>query len=139
MDNTNANVGNNNSIKTWITEKNKGCFTAGSYCHQCHLAAGAGAKTFADDFSFEIDEHQVDLYYFFKGNSKRKGIFVEYLDFLNIEWENMTRYVKTRWLSLERFCDKGLHKFSALKLMFLSRVQVGLVDNGRLSGTMVGI
>ena len=51
----------------------------------------------------------------------------------------MTRYVKTRWLSLERFCDKGLHKFSALKLMFLSRVQVGLVDNGRLSGTMVSI
>lgn len=120
-------------------KKNKECFMVGCNCYQCHTADGAEAKAFAKGCSFEIDEHQVDLYYFFKGNSKRKGIFVEYLDFLNIEWENMTRYVKTRWLSLERFCDKGLHKFSALKLMFLSRVQVGLVDNGRLSGTMVSI
>ena len=46
----------------------------------------------------------------------------------------MIRYLKTRWLSLERCCDKESHKFPALKSMLLSRVQGEFVDNGRLSG-----
>ena len=45
----------------------------------------------------------------------------------------MVRCEKTRWLSLERCCDKELRKFPSLKSMFFSRVQDGLVDNGRLS------
>ena len=38
------------------------------------------------------------------------------------------------WLSLDPCCDKELRKFPGLKSMFLSRVQGGLVNNGRLSG-----
>ena len=134
LDNTDTNVGNNNSMKTRIHEKNKECLIAGCNCHLCHPTAGAGAKAFVKECSFEIDKHQVDLYSFFKGSSKRKGILVKYLDFVNPEWENMARYVKTRWLSLERCCDKELREFPTLKSMFLSRVQGGLLDNGRLSG-----
>ena len=115
LDNTNTNVGNNNSIETRIHEKSKECFIAGCNCHLCHLAAGSGAKAFAKECSFKIDEYQVDLYFFFEGSSKRKGIFVEYLGFVNLEWKNMVRDVKTRWLSLERCCDKELRKFPSLK------------------------
>ena len=35
------------------------------------------------------------------------------------------------WLSLEHCCDKELHKIPALKSMFLSHVQGGVVDNGQ--------
>lgn len=83
----------------------------GCNCYQCHTADGAEAKAFAKGCSFEIDEHQVDLYYFFKGSSKE--ILVEYIDFVNLQWENMARYLKTRWLSLECCCDKELRKFPA--------------------------
>ena len=132
LGNTNTNVGNNNSIKTRIHKKKNEWFIAGCNCHLCHLAAGAGGKAFAKEDSFEIDEHQVDLYYFFKSSSKRKGILVEYLNFVNLKWENMVRYVKTRWLSLKCCYDKKLRKFPALKSIFLSIV------HGRL-GIMVSV
>ena len=43
------------------------------------------------------------------------------MDFVGCEWENFTRFVSTRWLSLETFCDKELKKFEALKSMFISK------------------
>ena len=70
---------------------------------------------------FECEDHQFDLYYFLKRCTCRKGILQEYMDFVGCEWENFTRFVSTRWLSLEICCDKELKKYEALKSMFLSR------------------
>ena len=46
---------------------------------------------------------------------------MEFLEFVDLEWEDIVRYVSTRWLSLEKCCDKELKKFPALKAMFQSR------------------
>ena len=73
------------------TKKDKECFIAGCNCHLCHLAAGAGGKAFPKEYGFEIDEHKVDLSYFYKGSSKREGSLVEYLNIFNREWENRVR------------------------------------------------
>ena len=43
------------------------------------------------------------------------------MDFVGCEWENFTRFVSTRWLSLETCCDKEFKKIEALKSMFISR------------------
>ena len=40
LDNTNANVGNKNSIKSRVHEKKASCFIADYNCHLSHLAAG---------------------------------------------------------------------------------------------------
>ena len=48
------------------------------------------------------------------------GILDEYFEF-GCEWENLTRFVSTRLLSLEQCCDKELRKFEASKSMFLCR------------------
>ena len=45
----------------------------------------------------------------------------EFIEYVWTEWENFTRFVSTRWLCLERCCDKEYRKFEGLKSMFLSR------------------
>lgn len=86
LDNTYCNMGNKNSLKTRILEKNSSCFVAGCNCHLVHSAAGKGEQAYSDISGFDCEDHQVDLYYFFKGSSRRKGIFTEYLDFVGLEW-----------------------------------------------------
>ena len=72
----------------------------------------------------------MDLYYFVKGSSRRKGILTELIDFTGLEWENFVRYVKTRWLFLEQCCNKEIKTFLTLKSMFLSRVEKEVIDRG---------
>ncbi len=123
LDNTNSNVGEHNSVKSRVLENNPNCFIAGCSCHLAHLAAGKGVAAYASVSGFDIEDHQVDLYYYFKKSTHRKGILQEYLDFTDLQWENIVRYVQTRWLSLETCCDKELRKFPALQSMFNSRTK----------------
>ena len=132
LDNTNSNMGIRNSIKSRILEKNADVFAAGCSCHLAHLAAGAGGRAYEEVIGFDMEDHQVDMFYFFKNSTRRKGILLEYLDFMGQEWENKSRFVKTRWLSLEVCCNKEYKKFSSLKSMFLSRTENSLgIDKGK--------
>ena len=99
LDNINSNMGICNSIKSRILEKNSDVFVASCSCHLAHLAAGAGGQAYQGIMDFDMEDHQVDMYYFFKNSTRRKGILLEYFEFMCQEWENMFRFVKTRWLS----------------------------------------
>ena len=81
--------------------------------------------------NFDVEDHQVDLYYYFKGSTRGKGILIEYLQFVGLEWEEMSRFVKTRWLCLERCCDKEQQKYPALKSLFTSRTESSLRQDKR--------
>ena len=85
------------------------------------MPAGKGGDAYAPITKFDCEDHQVDLNYSFKRRTRRKGILREYMDFVGCEWENFTRFVSTRWLSLETCCDKELKKFETLKSMFISK------------------
>ena len=78
VDNMNSNVGNKNLVKSTVLEKYSKCFIAGCNCHLAHLAAGKGGSAYPKVSGFDCEEHQVDLYYFFKGSSRRKGILTEF-------------------------------------------------------------
>ena len=121
LDNTNTNMGNNNSLRRRILAENPQTVIAGCNCHLAHLAAGKGGGAYAFVTKFDCEDHQVDSYYFCKRSTRRKGILQEYMDFVGCEWENFTRFVSTKWLSLEICCDKELIKYEALRSMFLSR------------------
>lgn len=43
VDNTNANVGAHNSLKTLLTRENPSIYTSGCVCHMIHNAASHGA------------------------------------------------------------------------------------------------
>ena len=74
LDNTNSNMGIRNSIKSRILQKNSDVFVAGCSCHLAHLAAGAGGQAYQSVTDFDMEDHQVDMYYFFKNSTRRKGI-----------------------------------------------------------------
>ena len=78
VDNCNTNIGCNNSMQTRILNENKNCFIAGYSCHLAHLAAGAGGRAFQKVSNFDVEDHQVDLYYYVKGSTRQKGILIEY-------------------------------------------------------------
>ena len=68
LDNTNSNMGCRNSFKSRIWEKSPCCFVAGCNCHLVHLAAAKGGQTYQNITDFSCNDHQCDLYYFFKGS-----------------------------------------------------------------------
>ena len=113
-------------MQTRILNENKNCFIAGCSCHLAHLAAGAGGRAFQKISNFDVEDHQVDPYFHFKGSTRRKGILIEYLEFVGLEWEDLSRFVETRWLCLERCCDKEQQKYPALKSLFASRTESSL-------------
>ena len=93
LDNTNTNMGIRNSLKTRILSENAQTFIAGCNCHLAHLAAGKEGDAYAAITKFDCENHKVDLYYFFKRSTRRKGILKEYMDFVGCEWEGFTRFV----------------------------------------------
>ena len=101
VDDCKTNIGCNNSMQTRTLNENKSCFIAGCSCHLT-----------------DVGDHQADLYYYFEGSTLRKGILIEFLKFVGLEWEEMSQFVKTRWLCLERYCDKEQQKYPALKSFF---------------------
>ena len=100
LDNTNVNVGVKNSIKSRVQRRNKSCFIVGCNCHLARsVASNGGSSSYNRVSGFDIADHMVDLYYYFKSSTRRKGILLAFLRFLDMEWEGLGKYVTTRSLS----------------------------------------
>ena len=82
VDNCNTNIGSKNSLKTRIIKKCNHCFIAGCSCHLAHLAAEKGGNAYGNISGFNMEDHQIDLYYYFKGSTRRKGVLADFVDFL---------------------------------------------------------
>ena len=93
-------------MQTRILNENKNYFITGCSCHLAHLPTGAGGRTFKKVSNFDVEDHQVDISYHFKESTQRKGIHTDYLEFVGLEWEEISWFVKTRGFCLERYCDK---------------------------------
>ena len=81
VDNTNVNIGDYNSIKSRARAKNENIVVVGCPCHVLHNALQKSASEFADVVGFDIEDHCVDLCYWFRKSSKRKSILKEYNEF----------------------------------------------------------
>lgn len=95
LDNANLNMGCYNLLKSITVEKNSSYYAAGCNYHLVHLAAGGGKQAFANQSGFNCEQDQFDLFYFLKDNSRTKGILAEYLEFVDLELQNLIRYLKT--------------------------------------------
>ena len=137
MSTGNANIGVHNSSKSRALEKNHNIFTAVCLCQILHNAACKSCSAFATLPGFDIEDHCVDLFYWFDKSSKRKTTLEEYYEFYNSKCVEFTKYVSTRWLCLEHGVNRELIKYAGRKSYFLSE---GLHDKGfnRL-GSHIGI
>ena len=61
-----------------------GTFIAGCNCDLAHLAACKGREGYCSATGFDIKEHQIDLFYFFKNSTRRKCILAKYLHQLDV-------------------------------------------------------
>ena len=93
VDNTNGNTGEHNFLKSRALKKNHNIFIAGCLCHILNNTACKSALAFAIAIGFDIQDHCVDLFYWFDKSSKRKSILKEYYAFCNSKCEVFIKYV----------------------------------------------
>ena len=113
-------IGKNNSFLSWCRQRNPDIFVNGCPCHLVHIAASNGHDSFAKVIGANIEDLHIDLYYWFEGSTKRKGVLLEYMELCGHEYAKILKLLSTRWLSLERCVRRTLEKYSGLKSYFLS-------------------
>ena len=120
LHNTNVNIGDHNSIKSRAREKNKNVIIADCPCHKLHNASGKAGTVFSEVTDFDVEDHCVDVFYWFNKSSKRKKILKEYYEFCDTEFQEVIKFISTRWLCLELCINRELKKYEGLKSYFLS-------------------
>lgn len=109
IDNTNANIGNCNSLKTRVLMKNAEVVIARCPCHILHNTAGKASEAFAVVSKFNLENSCIDVFHSFEKFTKRKSILKVYYDFCELN-----KYISTLDLSTERFVDRELKKYPGL-------------------------
>ena len=66
VDNTNANIGNLNSLKTRVLRKNGEVVIAGCPSHILHSEARKASEAFASVSKFDLENHCLDVFYWFE-------------------------------------------------------------------------
>ena len=74
VDNSSVNIGERNSIKSRVVEKSPEIVISRCSCHILHNAASKAADAFAVISDFSVEDHCVDLFYWFDKSSKRKSV-----------------------------------------------------------------
>ena len=61
----------------------------GCPCDIFHNFACSACARFSAVTGFDVDDFSVDCYYFFKNSSKRKGVFSEFCEFVDVEYREI--------------------------------------------------
>ena len=96
LENTNANIGERNSIKSQACQKNDNIIIAGCPGHILHNASSRASDIFNNITGFDISGHCVDLHYWFDKSSKRKCTLKEYYEFCDLEYVHVIKFISTR-------------------------------------------
>ena len=96
LDNTNSNIGVHNSIKQKALLKNPNIFVSGWQCHILHNAASKANTAFSEISKFDVEDHLVDIYYWYNKSSKCKSCLFEYYMFCDQDYEEVICNVSTR-------------------------------------------
>ena len=121
VDNTNVNIGEQNSIKSRALLKSNRIKIVGCPCHILHNAPKKAGSSFSDEVGFDIEDHCVDLFYWFDKSSMRKSILKEYNECCDEEYADIIQNRSTRRLCLEKCVSRELDKFEGMKSNFISQ------------------
>ncbi|KAK0146582.1 Protein FAM200B [Merluccius polli] len=118
IDNAPVNTGAKNAIADRMLRENGSIYIHGCPCHIIHnTAKHAGQKQIS---GFDPEDLTVDVGYWFKGSTNRKGYLAEFCDFHGSEYMEMLLHISVRWLSLERCITQILWQYGPLTSYFKS-------------------
>ena len=119
LDNTSANLGIRNSIKSRV--KNSNCYFMGCPCHIIHNTAHKGSTGFTCNTKFDVEDFCTDIFYYFDKSTKRKNALQGYAKFCDQEYRDILKHINVCRLSLERAVERILLQYSSLSAYFLSK------------------
>ncbi|KAK0151138.1 Protein FAM200B [Merluccius polli] len=103
IDNAPVNTGAKNSIAARMLRENGSICIHGCPCHIIHNTAKHAGQKFMEITGFDPEDLTVDVGYWFKGSTNRKGYLAEFCDFHGTEYLEILLHISVRWLSLERY------------------------------------
>ncbi|KAK1875833.1 Histone acetyltransferase mst2 [Dissostichus eleginoides] len=100
-----------NSISARMLKENGSIYIHGCPCHIIHNTAKHAGQKFMEISGFDPEDLTVDVGYWFKGSTNRKGYLAEFCEFHESEYMEMLLHISVRWLSLERCITRILRQY----------------------------
>ncbi|KAJ8353315.1 hypothetical protein SKAU_G00208820 [Synaphobranchus kaupii] len=120
IDNAPVNTGAQNSIASRILNENPTIYVHGCLCHVVHNTAKQAGLGFLEVSKFDLEDLVVDVGYWFKGSTNRKGYLTEFCELHESEYMEILQDVSIQWLSLERCGTRILRQYDPLASYFKS-------------------
>ncbi|KAK1892879.1 Zinc finger BED domain containing protein 5 [Dissostichus eleginoides] len=120
VDNAPVNTGARNSIASRILKEHGSIYIHGCPCHIIHNTAKEAGLGFLEVCGFDPEDLTVDVGYWFKGSTNRKGYLTEFCELHGSEYLEILMHVSIRWLSLERCLTRILQQYEPLASYFKS-------------------
>lgn len=115
-DNCNANFGSQMSLFTELKKRNSSLIKANCHAHIVHNAV----RHVVEKLDYDVESLVLKIYAHFSLSAKRRECLLEFAEFTNIQYSELSRHVVTRWLSLNPSIEKILKLWEALFSYFRS-------------------
>ncbi|XP_061571349.1 uncharacterized protein LOC133424833 [Cololabis saira] len=120
VDNAPVDIGATNSIASKMLKENPSIYIHGCPCHIMHNTAKHAGKRFLEISGFDAEDLVVDVGYWFKGCTNRKGYLTEFCELHGSDYMEMLLHIPVRWLGLEMCITQILRQYGPLTSHFKS-------------------
>ena len=92
LDNTSANLGVRNSIKSRVILKNNNCYFMGYPCYIIHNTAHKRSAGFTCNTKFDVEDFCIDIFYYFDESTKQKNALQGYAEFCDQDYRDILKH-----------------------------------------------